>query len=132
MCTVEIYMAFVAILNPSISGDDQGFRRGTPGDGTMSGSVALRAAFESGHTLDPVVSSAPEPPAAPQSGASAASVKGLQELEPFFGTPGHHMFGAAHELALFCCASQIKRRNVPSFESGSDRELFSLFKTLRQ
>ena len=123
-------MASVAILNPSISGDDESFRRGTPGDGTMSGLVALRAAFES---IDPVIlSSAPEAPAAPQSGACAASVKGLKELEPFFGTPGHHMFGAAHELALFCCASQIKRRNVPLFESGCDRELFSLFKTLRQ
>ena len=127
------HIAFSAILNPSIGVGDEGFREGTPGDGTMSGSVALRDAFESGRAIDPVlVSPAPGPYVALQSDASAASVKGLLELGPSYGTPGHHMFGAAHELALVCGASQTKRHNGPSFESGFDRELFSLFKTLRQ
>lgn len=97
--------------------------------------MALRAALEVDRVDNPVlISSVPDSSVAERSDACSETADARRVLEPPFETPGHHAFGAAHELALYSCATDDRKRVtvIGSLESGSDRELFSIFKTLRQ
>lgn len=128
-----VLYTYLAIISPSISADDESSRRGTPGDGSMVGSVALRTALETAPRAEPASSSSTLDftPSTQQSDAtSSSSVENRCKFT--CETCGHHILGAAHELALYCSSTFEARKRIASSETGSDRELFSIFKTLRQ